>query len=83
MAGRADIKGSIRKNLENPHENRYVLHDDMNSMQKKNSPIKMSKLTPRDNRMFKNIENSPDYDYDYEINMKKLDLSLIPFERQT
>jgi hypothetical protein len=43
----------------------------------------MDKITSRDNRMFKNMENSPDYDYNFEINKKKLASHLVPFERQT
>lgn len=31
--------------------------------------------------MFKNYEFAPEYDYDYSVNMKRLDTHIVPFER--
>lgn len=43
--------------------------------------VNMKKTLPRDNRMFKDYEFAPEYDYDYATNMKRLDTHILPFER--
>ena len=47
MAGRCDIKGSIRKVLEDPHENRFILKEDINSIDNAHCRINIEKNMSR------------------------------------
>ena len=48
-------------------------------MDKKKAAIQIAKSTSRDNKMFKSMENSPQYEYNFEVNKKKLNSHIVPF----
>lgn len=81
MTGRVDIKGSIRKQIEDPHENRFKLAKDYNSIELGRSRVNMEKDLPRDDIAFAGNSDVPEYDYDYQLPQKRLDTHIIPFER--
>lgn len=52
--GRNDIKSSIRKTLENPHEKRFEMINDNKGINSNRNEVNFEKTASRDMRMFKN-----------------------------
>lgn len=82
MVGRDQIKGSIRKNIENPHESRFEVHK-FPTLAFDNKGISFDKMNPRQQILENNCVNGASYDWDYSVNMKRLNSHIIPFKKQT
>lgn len=81
MTGRDQIKGYIRKNMENPHENRFVLKK-FPVLTARTGTLPFAKMSPR-KEIIKHGLPLPDYDCNYEVAMHRLDSHIISFEKQT
>lgn len=81
MTGREQIRGSIRKNMENPHENRFQLKK-FPVLTARAGTVAFAKMSPRHDSYRQELP-LPDYDCNFEVTMKRLDSHIIGFERQT
>lgn len=84
MTSREEIKGSVRRVGENPHEKRFELpeQDYWTDEKKLKNTVSFEKMMKRKCEIFKPREFCPDYDVNCEFGKKRLALSIIPFERQ-
>ena len=82
MVGREEIKGSIRKNLENPHEARFETYK-FPQLALDSKGVSFEKMTERKDITDTNRINGADYECDFEVKMKRLNSHIIPFKRQT
>lgn len=82
MVGREQIKGSIRTNLEDPHEARFEVHK-FPTLVFDSKGIGFNKMSPRRDMIDSHAMNGASYDCDFEVNMKRLNSHIIPFQKQT
>jgi hypothetical protein len=81
MTGRDQIRGSIRRNMENPHENRFQLKK-FPILTARAGTVAFAKMSPRQD-CNRNELPLPDYDCNFEVTMKRLDSHIIGFGKQT
>lgn len=79
MTGREQIKGNIRSQGEDPHENRFRLKHVTSC----STGLSFAKMSPRKDIIEGTAEPLPSYDYNYLINKQRLDSHIIGFEKQT
>lgn len=80
MTGRDQIRGYSRRNMEDPHENRFQLRP-FPSLTARAPTVAFAKMSPRrdDSRELP----LPDYECNYEATLRRLDSHVLPFEKQT
>ena len=81
MTGRGEIKGNIRKEGEDPHENRFRLRQIVSSPASKN--VSFAKMSPRKGIIEGATEPLPSYDYNSEFGKKRLDSHIFGFDKQS
>lgn len=81
MTGRDQIRGYSRRNMENPHEARFELRKFPN-LTARAATVAFAKMSPRREANRQELP-LPDYDCHFEVNMRRLDSHIVPFEKQT
>lgn len=81
MTGRDQIRGYSRRNMEDPHENRFQLQQFPN-LTSRAATVAFAKMSPRREGNRHELP-LPDYDCNYEVTMRRLDSHVLPFEKQT